>query len=95
MITSLNFMGEDFIANIDYTVTSLPRPAIIDYNYGGEPAEGPEWEVNSIHLLQDFPGYQGPAFEATGALFNHLCEFFSDEIAMCIRDNYDPTGWID
>ncbi len=95
LVTYLNFMGEDFIAKIEFEVTSPPRAAIIDHVYGGEPPEGPEWDVDSIHLMQDFPGHSGAPFEATGALFNHLCEFFSDDIAQYIYDNYDPTGWID
>ncbi len=67
------FMGEDFIAKVDYRVTSWGAPATgPSYASGGEPAEPPEWEIDSIELCWDRPGGLGPEFEATGELFHHL-----------------------
>jgi len=97
MRISLNFMGFDFIVEVDYEVTSYGSPEVWT-QYGGDPAEPPEWEINSIILYQDFPAgislsmhrlKSSPAFEATGALFDCLsnldkiCEAVMQEI------NYD------
>ncbi len=71
-----NLMGFEFVADIDWTLTSPGCPAKL---YGPPencyPAEAPEWEINSITLHLDYGGNNlGPGFEATGALFEHLAE---------------------
>lgn len=54
MIVCINFMGCDFIADIDYRVTSYGCDA---QTYGPPencyPAEPLEWEINSIVLSRD------------------------------------------
>jgi hypothetical protein len=82
MIVSLNFFGEDFIADIDYRVTSYGSPAHMgSLSYPGDPGDPPEWEITSIWLYRDAPmtaaELQGklittPIFVATGALFDCL-----------------------
>jgi len=94
MQISLNFMGYDFIVEVDYEVTSYGSPEAWT-QYGGDPSEPPEYEINSIFLYQDFPAdtslplrgpLRGPAVEATGALFDCLsnldkiCEALEQEI---------------
>ena len=94
----LNFMGEDFIAEIDYTVTHRGCAA---QTYGPPencyPAEGPEWDVDSIVLWRDTSeGFSG-GFEATGELFNALSEHFSDQISEAINsaESYDGDYYDD
>lgn len=42
MIVSLNFMGEDFVADIDYRVTSYGSPPNMgSLSYPGDPGEPP------------------------------------------------------
>lgn len=69
----LNFMGHDFEAEIEYNVTDRGGKAIIDYNNGGDPGWGPEWDIETIYLRED-KGWDdlGPSFEATGKLFQTL-----------------------
>jgi hypothetical protein len=90
MDVCINFMGEDFIADVDYDVTSYGSPAHLgSLSYPGDPGDPPEFEILSITLRRDIPpvkeddGFgnqiwvrrQRPAeFEATGALFDSLCE---------------------
>jgi hypothetical protein len=98
MIVYLNFMGEDFIAEVDYRVTYLGCAA---RTYGPPedcyPAELPEWEIDSIFLLRDNADKPaGPAFKATGALFVVLANLdkINDKILEDIRDEADyRTGW--
>jgi len=98
MIFPLSFMGEDFLAEIDITVTSWGCEARI---YGPPedcyPAEPPEWDVESIVLWLDDPNRPDCGlFEATGALFDVLSEHFADAIAEQIAeaeayaDDWDP-----
>jgi hypothetical protein len=44
------FMGFDAAIRIEFEITHWGSPAIIDYVFGGEPAESPEWEVDAIGL---------------------------------------------
>ena len=69
---SLNFMGHDFEAVIEYSVSDWGAPPIIDYNYGGDPGWGPEWDIENITLREDREGDLGPDFIATGKLFQSL-----------------------
>jgi hypothetical protein len=70
--TYLNFMGRDFVAMIEYTVSDWGAPALIDYNYGGDPGWGPEWDIEAITLHEDREGDLGPDFVVTGKLFQSL-----------------------
>jgi hypothetical protein len=83
----INFMGEDFIAVVDYDVTFWGAPESgPTYSSGGEPAEPPEWEINSIVLRWDREardGGLGPEFEATGELFDHLSNLDKINDAIC------------
>ena len=81
----VDIMGYDFVADVDYTVTSYGS---CDSWY--EPGDPVEFEVNSIVLYRDEPltakehksGFiKTPQFEATGALFEVLDEFLSEKIA--------------
>lgn len=73
MQTYINFMGSDFIVDIDWTLTHKGSPA---RTYG--PPEDcdlgtdPEWDVNRITLQHDIGDPDAPIFEATGALFDVL-----------------------
>jgi hypothetical protein len=80
--TSLNFMGADFVAEIELTITSFATRQTFD-----DPGWGPEFDIESITLREeriewvtvDKFGFKtscrewlGPPFEATGALFQVL-----------------------
>ncbi|MFA7308313.1 MAG: hypothetical protein WC026_16770 [Hyphomicrobium sp.] len=78
----IKFMGEDFIAVVDYRVTSWGAPESWS-SYGGDPAEPPEWETDSIFLRWDSMGGLGSEFEATGALFDHLNNLDKINDAIC------------
>ncbi len=87
----LNFMGEEFIADVDYRVTYYGAPAQgPSYCSGGEPAEGPEWEIEYIALRRDYLDGFGPEFEATGALFHHLANL--DKISDAISEEICEDG---
>lgn len=97
MRTYLNFMGEDFVADVDYRVTYWGCAAKL---YGPPencwPAEAPEWEVESIVLMWDRPGGLGAEFEATGALFDHLASLdaITDSICEEVSDGPpEPDYW--
>jgi len=81
---NLNFMGEDFVVDVDYRVQSWGAPASWS-SYGGDPAEPTEWVVESIVLMWDRPDGLGAEFEATGALFDHLAHL--DEINDAIYED--------
>lgn len=83
----INFMGHDMIARVEYSVASYGCPASWD-----GPAEGPEFDVYSIKLLEDLPGYLGPAFEADGALFWVLSDNqrIRERIEEDAAENYEP-----
>ena len=93
----IEMMGFEFVADIDYRVTSYGTS---DSWY--EPGDPCEFEVESIVLYRDEPltvkqhkqTYRGkrftPAFEATGALFDHLCEHLSEKIADQIYKDGPP-----
>lgn len=77
--TPINFMGEDFIAEVDLTIRDWGSPPSgrsgrpEDY----DPGSGPDFSIDAIRLREDFGprpgiGRYGPAFEATGALFRVL-----------------------
>jgi hypothetical protein len=99
----LNFMGEDFIADVDYDIKSYGSPAHMgSLSYAGDPGDPPEFEVNSITLRRDLPGRQNeamrfaypraPEFEATGALFDCLCENEKIFAAICTAIEEDGGG---
>lgn len=96
MIVGLTFMGFDFVAEIDYRVTSYGSPAHMgSFSYPGDPGDPPEWEIESIVLSRDIPltasehalcdlGYHfTPQFEATGALFDCLANLDKINDAIC------------
>jgi hypothetical protein len=87
MNIGLELMGFDFIADVDYRVTSWGS---CDSWY--EPGDPMELEIDSIVLYRDEPlsaeqhkafnrGERfAPGFEATGELFNVLCEKLESQI---------------
>lgn len=75
--TCLNFMGADFLAEIELTVSDWgASPTYYD------PGWGPEFYIDSITLREErsewnrtrrvYRHWLGPPFEATGALFQTL-----------------------
>lgn len=62
----LSLMGHEFDVEIGYTITDWGSPALIDYNNGGDPGWGPEWDIDYILLKEDREWEEGPEFEATG-----------------------------
>jgi hypothetical protein len=92
---SFNFMGFDFLAEIEYRVTYWGCPA---KTYGPPencyPAEAPEWEVESIAIWLDIPGEDYPMHETTGKLLEHLSNYFSFMIEEAI-DEYEFAPDID
>ena len=93
---SITLTGFDFIADVDYDVTSYGCPA---QTYGPPencyPAEGPEWVVNSITLYRDEgKDVETPGFEATGMLEWVLADYFADKIAEQIAEN-GPEDYCD
>lgn len=109
MIVCLNFMGFDFVADIDYRVTSYGCDAQISGPPENcYPAEPPEWETNSILLQRDIPltaeqhrldklGHRfTPQFEATGALFDCLANLEAINDAICQEIDADgPPDYSD
>lgn len=106
MRVPLNFMGFDFVAVVDYDVTSYGAPASWS-SYGGDPEEPPEWEVDSIELFRDDVPLTAeehrrcivktPLFEATGALFDCLAndDKINDAICEAISSDGPPEpDWI-
>lgn len=85
MLVSITFMGDDFIADVDYDVTCWGHSRTV---YVDE--EALDWRVASITLSLDLPGCLGPAFEATGALFKCLAKL--PEIEDAIREDAAETG---
>jgi hypothetical protein len=98
MIVGITFMGFDFVADVDYCVTSYGSPAHMgSLSYPGDPGDPPEWEITSIVLSRDEPMIAGPgilgpsslirkavpAFEATGALFDCLANLDKINDAIC------------
>ena len=49
---NIEFMGREFRAEIEYEVTDPGSKAIIDYNHGGDPGWGPEWDIEEITLCE-------------------------------------------
>lgn len=85
----LNFMGEEFVAEVDYRVTFWGELASRD-----DPGAGPEWEIDSIYLYRDVSFFEPepPWFEATGALFCVLANLEKINDAICesvYEDQYD------
>ena len=103
----LMFMGFDFVADVDWTLTHRGTPPSGGLNGPPEnydPGSDPEWEITAIHLQRELPlGKLGPAFQATGALFDTLydLEFIHDEIMAYIEnygvdeDDYEPDYYQD
>ena len=95
----LDMMGFEWVVEIDYRVTSYGRPA---QTYGPPencyPAEGPEWEIESITLYRDEPppehlcGIAPPPWEIDpkSAQFSLLCDHFDEVIAETICDDGPP-----
>lgn len=105
MIVGLTFMGEDFVADIDYRVLSWGCDA---QTYGPPencyPAEPPEFEIDRIRLYRDVPltaeerrrkVIKTPIFEATGALFDVLSELFDEELLMDAYENAPAQDYAD
>ena len=98
----LMFMGFDFIADVDWTLTHKGTPPSGGLNGPPEnydPGSDPEWDITAIHLQQDlWMGKLGPAFKATGELFETLSRLreIDDEILAYIEnygtdeDSYEP-----
>lgn len=83
-VSSLKFMGFDFLAEIDFTISDWGARATWD-----DPGWGPEFEIHSIYLLNDDPDYRdAPPFLATGALFHLIANLRStdDAILQTIAD---------
>jgi hypothetical protein len=95
--TYFNFMGEDFIAQIEYRVSYFGcRGRISGPPERCFPDEPAEFEIDNIELWPDLGVKpQTPGFLATGALFDSLCEFFFDRVETHIFDNGPDTDWID
>ena len=55
------FMGHDANIRVEFEITHYGSPAVIDYVWGGDPAEDPEWEVNEIGVTLDLD--EGPGAE--------------------------------
>lgn len=77
--TSLNFMGADFVAEIDLTIHHLgSKPCTWGSPDNWDPGCDPEYDIYSIMLREERFDPQsrkwllGPPFEATGALFQTL-----------------------
>ena len=79
--TYLDMMGCDWIATIEYQITSKGCKQTRDY-----PAEGPEFYVERIWLSQDFPKYAGPDWELNGEMLrlvsnlDHVTQTIIDDI---------------
>jgi hypothetical protein len=93
----INFMGEDFIAEVYYTVTFWGAPETgPTYASGGEPAEPPEWEIDSIYLRwYRAGGALGAEFEATHELFEHLANLDNINEAICDSIYMDGPPYYD
>ena len=63
----INLMGREFIMEIEYSVTSFGTPRSWD-----DPGSAPDHEVYRIVLREDRYDDVGPAFEATGKLYNQI-----------------------
>lgn len=89
----LELMGFDFIAEVDWTLTHRGTPPSGGLNGPPEnydPGSDPEWEINTIHLQRDlWMGKLGPAFQATGQLFETLYSLrqIDDEILAYIENH--------
>jgi hypothetical protein len=95
METYINFMGFDFICDIDISIHSFGEaPSGL---YGPpefyDPGSGPDFTIYTIHLSLDGPS-PGPKFEATGALFKCLVNSRSidDAILSYISEQEDDCG---
>lgn len=98
------FMGEDFIAEVDYTMTYAGHPGTPpSLSYPGDPPEGPEWDTESIVLYADLPEGPGPAWviEPDTAQFTHIANHqritddICDEINSRSDDIYFDDDWDD
>jgi len=89
----LSFMGFDFIAEVDWTLTHPGTPPTGGLNGPPEnydPGSDPEWDMGRIHLRRELPmGKLGPAFEVTGQLYKVISSMgeIDDEILAYI-ENY-------
>lgn len=79
------WMGTDVEATVTFDVTDWGSPPTRDYVNGGDPGWGPEWDINEIVLREDRPGELGPAFTASGALFQALA--WNEKINDAIQDS--------
>lgn len=83
-MTEISFMGFPAVVTVDYRVTEHGARPIIDYDNGGDPGWGPEWEIEQITIqVENGFGLLGPEFVATGELFKVLSD--SDEIEDAIK----------
>jgi hypothetical protein len=77
-VSSINFMGFDFLLEIDFIVTDWGSRATWD-----DPGWGPEFDIQSITLLNEDPDHYGaPPHRATGALFRLLANLRSTNDAI-------------
>lgn len=105
MICDINFMGFEFLCEVDYKVTSRgTRPVYSRDPNEYDPGSPPEWITKSIKLYRYErtigPGVDGPhtirlvpcpEFEATGKLFSVLanCDAVTESIEMEINEASD------
>ena len=85
------FMGEDATIRVEFEITHWGSPAVIDYVYGGEPAEGAEWEITeigvTIHMddgdgaewLVDWRSKQFSLIANSGDVVNAILEEIAEE----------------
>lgn len=96
MRTYLDFMGEDFVVEVDYDVTYWGCQAKLSGPPENcWPAEPPEWKIKSIVLMRDTPEGLGAEFEATGALFDHLADLDVINDAICEEASDGPPDFDD
>lgn len=96
----LNFMGHDFIAEVEYQVTYAGHPGTNpSLDYPGDPPEPPEYEVDELILYRDDGSDAPPRFCVSGKLLQHLaykCETIVDKIFEHIEErdfcDYDDDG---
>ena len=79
--------GFDAEVRVEFEVTSWGSPAVIDYVFGGDPAEPPEWTVTDIGVTLDLDDGPGSEWEPDGAAFRSIanCTRVEDAIIKDIQ----------
>ena len=73
--TGAQMMGFDMYLTIHFEITSEGNPEQPPcYWHGGTHPDPPEWEISSIVMQLDEPGWLGAPFTIDGALFNVISE---------------------